>query len=570
MKLNEALAILNSRKTGGVPRIHYLACGFEPLHLGTLFRARLIERLPGHDIEVLTGVYGDLPGNLARAADSAAVAAAAVLEWSDLDPRLGLRGGAGWSGATKADILNGIRQRFASLEFALERLALRMPVVVAPPSVPLPPIGNTIRAQQSMIELELEGEMAAFLARISRLPGVRVVRLPEIAGARLDPKMELFAGFPYTLSWASDLADALVTVLWPPAPMKGLITDLDETLWAGIVGEIGVEGITWHQEHHTQIHGLYQQMLAHLADCGVLLAVCSKNELSVVEAALARRDLLLQSDSFYPICANWQAKSQSVARILRAWNISEDSVVFIDDSPMELEEVSNAFPHMTCLLFRGKDPQRIWTLLGELRDLFGKPALLEEDRLRQASLRAAEQIQPMTESPTAPELLQGLQGTVTLDWRPDGRDQRPLELINKTNQFNLNGIRMGEGEWRQLLEKPEAIIAVVSYADKFGPLGKIAVLVGARVGDVIQVSHWVMSCRAFSRRIEYHILDRLFQRFPAGEVEFAFQNTERNAPLREFFRSLGMCTGGAGAPKIARTDFVARTGMLPHEVKEIS
>jgi FkbH-like protein len=545
--LNQALATINSRKGRGEIKIHYLVCGFEPLHLVPLFRAHLMEGLPDADVEVRTGLYGDFRGNLELAASSPAIAAAVVLEWSDLDPRLGLRAAGGWSDDAKADILASIPHRYADFESAIAKLAARMPVALAPPSLPLPPIGHTILAQSSIMELELEQQLASFLSRVARLPGVKLMQQRFPSDTRLDARMELLAGFPYTLPFASELARSLAEVLWQPTPKKGLITDLDDTLWAGIVGEVGIDGISWHQESHTQLHGLYQQMLGHLAGCGVLVAAASKNEMTLVEAALARNDMLIDPDALFPVYANWGPKSASVARILEAWNIAPDAVVFVDDSPMELYEVGRAFPGITFLQFYGKDPGKIWDLLGQLRDLFGKPVVLEEDRLRQASLRSS--------SGTAPEFLSELEGEVSFEWNADSSDKRPLELINKTNQFNLNGLRLGEGEWQRLIENADTLCGVVSYKDKFGSLGRIAVVVGAKIAENLRISHWVMSCRAFSRRIEYHTLHALFCVSNAEEIEFAFQSTERNQPLREFFAAAGICPDPGGKYRLSRTEF---------------
>ena len=567
MTLNKALALINSRKGKSGDAIYYLACGFEPLHLTTLLRAHLLERLPDDkNVEVQCGVYGDLRGNLESAARTAATACAVVLEWSDLDPRLGLRSSGGWSNEAKADLIANCIERYTHLEAAIVALAGHMPVALAPPSLPLPPIGNTIRAQSSVLELELEQQLAQFLLRMARVSGVRVVERSRIssAAAALDARMELIAGFPYTVPFASALAASLVDVLCQPAPKKGLITDLDGTLWSGIAGEIGVDAVSWSQEHHTQTHGLYQQMLGHLASCGVLLAACSKNEMTTAEAALARKDLFLNAGSLFPVCANWGPKSASVGRILETWNIAADAVVFIDDSPMELDEVERAYPGVTCLAFPGKDPAAVWNLLGRLRDLFGKPELMEEDRLRQSSIRASAQVREMAADGGSAEFLRTLQGTVTLAWQVDKADKRPLELINKTNQFNLNGLRMGESEWQRLLERNDTIVAVVSYQDKFGPLGKIAVLVGSQAGRTVKVSHWVMSCRAFSRRIEHHMLDSLFRHCDGEEIAFAFAKTEKNQPLREFFASAGIRSSDDGAWRISRKDFLSSCGVLPH------
>jgi len=571
MTLNQALAIINARRQSGEGDVYYLACGFEPLHLGTLLKAHLLQRLPEQrNVDLHHGVYGDLRGNIDAAAQSPAIAAAVVLEWSDIDPRLGLRSAGGWSSEAKADIIRNCLQSYTHLETAIERLAARMPVAIAPPSLPLPPIGNTIRSQSSPLELELEQQLADCLLRLARLSGVRILHRQPLERPWLDAKMELLAGFPYTVPFADALASSLAGVLCQPAPKKGLITDLDDTLWSGLVGEVGVEGVSWSQERHTQAHGLYQQMLGHLASCGVLLAACSKNEMSTVETALARKDLFFNPESLFPICANWGPKSASIARILQTWNISADAVVFVDDNLMELEEVQRAYPGITCLRFPVKDAAAVWNLLGELRDLFGKPVLTEEDRLRQASIRASAQIQEMSENAASPEFLRTLQGTVTLDWGVDSSDKRPLDLINKTNQFNLNGLRIGEGEWNRTLGANETVLAVASYQDKFGPLGKVAVLLGSQHGATVKVSHWVMSCRAFSRRLEHHTLDALFQQSNAEEVEFDFQATERNQPLQEFFHSLGISAKTEGRCRISRSGFLERCGILPHQVSNLT
>ena len=143
----------------------------------------------------------------------------------------------------------------------------------------------------------------------------------------------------------------LADLIQPRPAKKGLITDLDDTLWRGLLGEEGVAGISWDLDRHSHIHALYQQTLRALAESGVLIAVASKNDPALVTEALARRDLLLPKDCLFPIEVNWKAKSQSVYRILEAWNINADAVVFVDDSPIELAEVQSLFPAIKCLRF---------------------------------------------------------------------------------------------------------------------------------------------------------------------------------------------------------------------------
>ena len=379
--------------------------------------------------------------------------------------------------------------------------------------------------------------------------------------------MELKAGFPYTVPHASAVASQVVNLLFPPGPMKGLITDLDETLWSGIVGEVGPEGVSWSLDEHAAIHGLYQQMLRHLSEMGVLLAIASKNELSVVEEALGRDDLLVPAKCFFPVYANWGPKSDSIAAVLRTWNIGAESVVFVDDSAMEIDEVQTAFPGMACLRFSKKHPAKTMELLEQLRDLFGKAAVHREDALRQASIRANVVLRTAAGGSSDSEFLRGLQGCLTIDCRKDPANKRLLELINKTNQFNLNGVRFSEGEWLQHLQDESVVVAAVSYEDKFGPLGTIGVLSGRQANGELEVTSWVLSCRAFSRKIEDHMLDHLFNQRGIAAIRVAFRPTVRNQPLRNYLASLGLSVEEDLAPSLSREQFQNRIKDLPHHVR---
>ena len=568
MTLNQALALIRANTGAGPRRSTFLVCGCQPLHLGTFLRAFAAQAQPENEAALLTGLYGDVRGNLVRAGASGATSAAVVIEWNDVDSRLGLRAAAGWGKAVRKDIADSAREWFAQVVAAVRNLAGRMPVAVAGPTLPLPPLDNTIQAQAGSLELDLRSQAAAFLLELAGIPGVRVVQSGGEAGNGLDAKMELLAGFPYTIPQAAALAQKLAAVLWQAPPKKALITDLDDTLWAGIVGEIGADAVSWSQEHHSQAHGLYQQMLGNLAEWGVLLGVVSKNEQAVAEAALARKDLLCDARTLFPVLAGWGAKSKSVAEALRIWNIGADSVVFVDDNPMELSEVELAFPGITCLPFCGTDAVRTWELLRRLRDLFGKTGLSDEDALRRESIRAAAIIRDLGEEASSEAFLHSLQAKVTLNFATPATDKRALELVNKTNQFNLNGQRFIDAEWQRLLEQPDTFAVTVSYEDKFGPLGKIAVMLAQRPADQqspLRVLQWVMSCRAFSRHIEQHTLDSLLRHTGAEEIEFCFTPTERNQPLQEFMGKIGARESG----RIRATQFRAACGNLPHQVFEV-
>src|SRR5262249_17436886 len=156
------------------------------------------------------------------------------------------------------------------------------------------------------------------LGQLARIKVVNPQLLDRLSspGDRLDVSSELVSGFPYRLPHASAVAERLARVIRSPVPKKGLITDLDNTLLRGILGDDGPRDISWDLDHGSHIHGLYQQFLNSLAGAGILIAVASKNDPALVEEAFRRSDLILQRDRVFPLEVHWGAKSGSVERIL--------------------------------------------------------------------------------------------------------------------------------------------------------------------------------------------------------------------------------------------------------------
>jgi len=577
MKLIEALEINRKPVAPDAERVKIaLVCGFNPLHLNTFLTAHLRLALPDRSVKIHSGLYGDFLGNLSRLKESECDAAFVVIEWSDLDARLGIRGLGSWAPAEFKDIAANIAARCSQIERLVQELAKSLPLVVSFPTLLLPPISYTASWQSSPFEAQIHSLIAALAAAVAQSPGVKVVngqRLLQISpvAERMDAESELRSGFPYSLAHAVAMADSLVRLFHGAAPKKGIITDLDDTLWSGILGEVGAAGVSWDLDHHTHMHGAYQRLLHALAESGVLVGVASKNTASLVEEAFQREDIILPRNAVFPLEAHWSRKSESVERILKAWNIGADAVVFVDDSPMEIAEVQQKFPAMRGLHFPAGNNGAVLSLLYELRDLFGKSVILEEDKIRAGSLRQAQAFaeagQASEGAGASGEFLAQAEAELALIWDKDPPDPRALELINKTNQFNLNGKRHTEASWRAYLKDPRAFLLLVSYKDKFGPLGKIAVLAGTRQGKTLMIDHWVMSCRAFSRRIEYRCLEELFARFEAEEAVFDYIATARNQPLQEFLGKLFAGEPAAGY-HLSREDFVARTLPTFHQVRE--
>jgi FkbH-like protein len=456
---------------------------------------------------------------------------------------------------------------------AIEKLRESVPVACCLPTLPLPPVFHAAGWQGDETELALEAELLKFALRCSARRGFLVVNRQRLAeespaASRLDFKSDLLSGLPYALPHADHMGEALARLLAPPAPKKGLITDLDDTLWHGLVGEAGPENVVWDVASHHHLHGLYQKLLAAFAEEGVLIGIASKNDPTVAQQALERPDMLLPRERVFPVEVHWNAKSGSVDRILRTWNIGAESVVFIDDSPMELAEVAAAHPDIECLQFPANDVAAGYALLRRLRDLFGKPRLAEEDSIRRESIRRGAALQEAAGTGASAEaFLEQAGATITFDADITSSDPRTLELVNKTNQFNLNGVRYTEAEWGARLAQPGARLVAASYRDKFGPLGKIAVIEGREIGDTLHVATWVMSCRAFARRIEHQCLKALFERSGAAKMVFDFAATANNGPLREFLASV---TGAEPQGRVAltRERFQAACPPLYHRIEE--
>jgi FkbH-like protein len=553
----------------------FLACGCTPLHLETFLTANLYNLYPTCRVELDSGLFGDLAGNLERLLPEEHDALAVVIEWPDLDSRLGLRTLGGWQVEKLPDIINSVNHSLERLMRVLQKISLALPTYICLPTLPLPPLFYTGSQYSSVFELTLRRNLASFAEAISICPQVFVVsgqRLDENSplAKRFDLRTEITQGFPYKTSHASVIGELLAELICRHEPKKGLITDLDDTLWAGILGEVGVVGIHWHLEDGAQLHGLYQQFLASLASAGILIAAASKNDVNLVDQAFEREDLLLSKSNVFPIVTHWRPKSDSVHDTLKEWNVMAESVVFVDDSPMEVAEVQRAFPEMECLVFPKADFPAFLGLLSHLRNRFAKAAISEEDSIRIESIRNSSAFREQSggERNSLDEFLQEAEGRLTFDLGKPVQDARAFELINKTNQFNLNGKRYDESAWAQLLKDFRTYLVTVSYEDKFGKLGRIAVLIGRLTGEKFVVESWVMSCRAFSRRIEFHCLQYLFERFAVAEIVFELQATNRNGPLIEFLQQLVDLPIKTN-PQLSKSSFLRKAPQMPHHIREI-
>jgi FkbH-like protein len=539
-----------------------LACGFTPLHMTSFIEAYASHRLTEARPTVVSGTYGDLAISLADLTAENVDGTVVLLEWPDLDPRLSVRRAGTALLAEIVDVIETARTRLQRIDTKIADVARTSTVVVVPPTLEFPPY-FTARARQVVAgEAGVRAELAHFFHAISAHQGVRIASCDTATGssveASYDLRTHLRADFPYTLGHASAVARDSVTLLLSPPSKKGVITDLDDTLWRGLVGEVGPDGVTWDLDSGSQVHAMYQQLLCRLADSGVLIGVASKNEQTTVEVALARPDMVAPVGKLFPVIASWQPKSHMVADILTAWNIAESDVVMVDDSSLELAEITEMFPGITPLLFTPDQPAGVLTLIRRIDDLFSRDARTAEDALRVASLRSGADFARAKDNERDYEsFLIDVGATITLEFDSAHRMQRAFELVNKTNQFNLNGRRPTLAEWQALAGRPGSVSTIGHYSDRFGDLGAISILAGQVVDATLVIDTWVLSCRAFARAVEHHMLAALVKRYGVRSVRFAYKPTDRNKPLQNFMSSLGVDLD-AGHTAVSSDDIVGQ------------
>lgn len=401
-------------------------------------------------------------------------------------------------------------------------------------------------------------------AEVRRRPGARVLylpgRIPPVSGypagdraleraldsvaVRLEAvpvPREAFSlasyfasGCPVGGAWLGQVADlALDTVTAAaPEPKKVLVTDLDDTLWAGVIADEGPDGIGFTPDGAGYRHYVYQTLLARLRREGVLLAAVSRNDPAVVLPPLRSRRMPLGEDDFVTVCASYHAKSAQIRQLAQQLNLGLDAFVFVDDNPVEMAEVRDTLPEVRGLAFPTHD-EDLPQFLDQLAAVFSRRDLTAEDRERTALYRRRlEGMAPVElEGGDLTRFLATLQMRLVLHDRTHGDRARAVQLINKTNQFNANGRRWTAAEVDEVLGRGGRLLSG-SLADRSGSHGEIlACLMGC---DGI-VEAFVMSCRVFQRRVELAFLVALSDQ-GIRPVGIRYAGTERNEPFKQFTR----------------------------------
>jgi FkbH-like protein len=394
-----------------------------------------------------------------------------------------------------------------------------------------------------------------FVDEIGRIEGVRLVDLDAVQrqvglAASFDPRKWYLYRQPFSDAFLYTAGRQLGRIILAArrAAKKCVVLDADNTLWGGIIGEDGIDGIQIGDEFPGSAYRDFQKLVLSWRQQGVFVAVASKNnEADVWEVFDKHSGMVLRREHLSAWQINWLPKAEGIPAIARALNIGTDSLVFIDDNPMEIAYMRDARPEVTSILLP-TEPADIVSAMQALT-LFDQLEVTDEDRKRADMMRAERDRETLGAQISHTDFLQALDLKVDL-FRAQTEDLgRITQLINKTNQFNLTTIRRTLDEVREMANSDDFRLYGLRVTDKFGEYGLTGVII-TRISPnrrLWTLDTLLLSCRVLGRGVETALIGALADDARAeGAVEFAasFIPTAKNALSASFlpdqgFRSVG-------------------------------
>lgn len=322
---------------------------------------------------------------------------------------------------------------------------------------------------------------------------------------------------------------------------KGLVLDLDNTLWGGIIGDDGVDNIIIGNE--TPMGQVYSEFQLYLKECskiGILLNINSKNNYDNAIIGLNHPDCVLKEKDFICIKANWESKDINMQQIAKHLGVLPDSLVFIDDNPVEREIVIQQVqgvkaPELDC-------PEHYIRIIDH-SGFFEVVSLSEDDMERNKMYRENEErVQLESKFNNYNDFLKSLQMEAIIEPFESKFYARIAQLTNKSNQFNLTTKRYTQNEIEIISESDNYITLYGKLKDKFGDNGIVSLVIGEIKEKELYLKLWLMSCRVLRRNMEDAMMDALVKKCKEKRIERIFgyyYPTDKNGMVKEFFGSQG-------------------------------
>ncbi|MBN7827319.1 HAD-IIIC family phosphatase [Bowmanella dokdonensis] len=340
---------------------------------------------------------------------------------------------------------------------------------------------------------------------------------------------------------------------------KCLVLDLDNTLWGGVIGDDGMEGIILGQGHpQGEAHAQLQRYAKELKACGIILAVCSKNdEINALQPFKDHLDMVLREEDIAVFVANWNDKVSNLQHIARTLNIGIDSLVFVDDNPAEREIVRMNLPQVAVPELPSDPALYVRTLMAA--NYFETVNFTEEDKLRAEQYRQNSQRQKLMESATdLDSYLESLEMVAVMGSFDEMSYKRVTQLINKTNQFNLTTQRYTEAQVLEFERSSQYFCLQARLMDKFGDNGIVSVVICKKTPGQWEIDTWLMSCRVIKRRLEDLMCDEIVRQALADnatKLTGQYIPSAKNALVADLYPSLGFAQQDSGSWELDLTRY---------------
>ena len=341
---------------------------------------------------------------------------------------------------------------------------------------------------------------------------------------------------------------------------KGIILDLDNTLWGGVIGDDGLGGIEIGELKRGLVFTDFQRWLKQLKDRGILLCVCSKNNEDTAKEPFEKHDeMILKLDDFSMFVANWDDKASNIRYIQQSLNIGMDSLVFIDDNPFERNLVREMIPEITVPELP-EDAANYLTFL-QSQNLFETAAYSEDDKDRTKQYRAEAKRKDLEQSfVSIDDYLKNLEMMGEAKSFEPVRYSRIAQLTQRSNQFNLRTVRYTEADIERIASDDKFITIYYTLKDRFGDHGLVSVVIMEKLSETEAfIDTWLMSCRVLKRGMEEFIVNNLVKTASEAGIEILrseYIETPKNKMVKDIYKTMGFTEDGSSKYVLNVSDYV--------------
>ncbi len=360
-----------------------------------------------------------------------------------------------------------------------------------------------------------------------------------------DAKLYYSAKMPVSLKALPAVASAVVDLIMAIDGKfkKCVILDLDNTLWGGVIGDDGLNGIQIGELGVGHAYEALQHWLKDLKERGIILAVCSKNNEETAKLPFEKHpEMVLRLKDISVFVANWEDKATNIFNIQSTLNIGMDSIVFLDDNPFERNLVRSMIPDITVPELP-EDPSAYLDYLQQL-NLFETASFSEADKERTGQYQAEQKrLDQQKQFASYDDYLQSLQMTAVVSPFDNYQVPRIAQLTQRSNQFNLRTVRYTEEDVRQLMSDENNITIYFMLSDKFGDHGLISLVILEKMDkETLFIHNWLMSCRVLKRGMEAFILNTVMETAEKNgykKVIGEYIKTPKNAMVEHIYEEYG-------------------------------